>query len=767
MNVEILGENVITYGINVVYRPCDDNGSAMSIDNSTVMVDLSGSIAQIQYGMHVELDYNEYDEVADAYGLYVKNSQVYVYYGAGLMASGITVNYNTYDAYASLNEAVYVRKSTIHSESKVAGDWDEETLGKYASWENVAISVNANFDEAGKSRLITLDKANVTAIAGEGTFSIGFEIKIEEESYESYIDEVLYATDCKLTLIGGKGTIESSGLRLNAEEKIYGDFGIQLIDCETLAIGGDVSYIAIDGDFWYGTTAGMYLEMDTEDELLYLEGGRTVLIAPDGYEAEEGEEIVTYNKYSYALIVDGDDGEIVSGTLEMWAGTYCVDGDLDIKNALKPASSMTYDDEMLDYGFGSDIRFEEGAEEDAPKYAFIFEYNVYIGGLAISDGEYYVNGKHGEVGEVYNEEPENWNAKLEAVYDEHGEFVKYVLTLNDLYLASQEDSLLFAQILSFGDLDIVLVEGSENVVEANQLSKEYATYRTASAIDARTWWLVEVVDEEYGETYTIPVVGKGGIVTVSGNGALTLVGSENGLTHDGILYVAMESYFENGAYTLQDLEKEVEATQATWTVKAHAHTASEWIVAKEATCTEAGSKYKVCTDCKAILEREEITQTGHTEEVDKGVDATCTQTGLTEGKHCSVCKEVLLAQTEVAKLAHTASEWTVDVPAGCENAGSQHKYCTVCEEILEIAEIAKTGHAYGEWTVVVEATNEEAGLREKTCANCGDKIAEIIPEIEELSDGAIVGITLGSTVAGCSGITVGLWFIFKKKLLGL
>ena len=43
----------------------------------------------------------------------------------------------------------------------------------------------------------------------------------------------------------------------------------------------------------------------------------------------------------------------------------------------------------------------------------------------------------------------------------------------------------------------------------------------------------------------------------------------------------------------------------------------------------------------------------------------------------------------------------------------------------------------------------------------------IIPEEKELSDGAIVGITLGSTMVGCSGIAVGLWFILKKKLLGV
>ena len=70
-----------------------------------------------------------------------------------------------------------------------------------------------------------------------------------------------------------------------------------------------------------------------------------------------------------------------------------------------------------------------------------------------------------------------------------------------------------------------------------------------------------------------------------------------------------------------------------------------------ATCTEAGTATYTCTKCGDSY-TEEAPAKGHTEVIDAAVEATCTETGLTEGKHCSVCNEVLVAQTVVDKLPH-------------------------------------------------------------------------------------------------------------------
>lgn len=63
--------------------------------------------------------------------------------------------------------------------------------------------------------------------------------------------------------------------------------------------------------------------------------------------------------------------------------------------------------------------------------------------------------------------------------------------------------------------------------------------------------------------------------------------------------------------------------------------------------------------------------------------ATCTQTGLTEGKHCSVCGETLVAQAEVPMKPHTPKATEI-VPATCTEDGTAGGIvCAVCGTTLE------------------------------------------------------------------------------------
>ena len=70
----------------------------------------------------------------------------------------------------------------------------------------------------------------------------------------------------------------------------------------------------------------------------------------------------------------------------------------------------------------------------------------------------------------------------------------------------------------------------------------------------------------------------------------------------------------------------------------------------------------------------------HTEETIPAVDVTCDQPGLTEGKKCTTCGEILVAQEEIAPIAHTiehVEEKTV-VCGDAENGNIEYWYCTVC-----------------------------------------------------------------------------------------
>ena len=123
-------------------------------------------------------------------------------------------------------------------------------------------------------------------------------------------------------------------------------------------------------------------------------------------------------------------------------------------------------------------------------------------------------------------------------------------------------------------------------------------------------------------------------------------------------------------------------------------------VVTDPTCTEKGYTTHTCSECGDTYTDSEVAAKGHTEEVDEAVEPTCTETGLTEGKHCSVCGETIVAQEIVDALGHTEGEIVVEnnVAADCENSGSYDNvvYCTVCD-----AELSRTtvtvdalGHSY-------------------------------------------------------------------------
>ncbi len=91
-----------------------------------------------------------------------------------------------------------------------------------------------------------------------------------------------------------------------------------------------------------------------------------------------------------------------------------------------------------------------------------------------------------------------------------------------------------------------------------------------------------------------------------------------------------------------------------------------------------------------------ITHT-HTEIIDTAVEPTCTETGLTEGKHCSECGEVLIVQETVAAKGHSEVIDAAVAPTCIESGLTEGKHCSECEKILiEQEAIPAIGHQYDE-----------------------------------------------------------------------
>ncbi len=77
-------------------------------------------------------------------------------------------------------------------------------------------------------------------------------------------------------------------------------------------------------------------------------------------------------------------------------------------------------------------------------------------------------------------------------------------------------------------------------------------------------------------------------------------------------------------------------------------------VTKYATCEKTGIKTYTCSIC-GIQKEESISELGHTIVIDKAIEPTVTSDGLTEGKHCSVCGEIITEQKVIPATAVTPS----------------------------------------------------------------------------------------------------------------
>ena len=172
----------------------------------------------------------------------------------------------------------------------------------------------------------------------------------------------------------------------------------------------------------------------------------------------------------------------------------------------------------------------------------------------------------------------------------------------------------------------------------------------------------------------------------------------------------------------------------TETVDALGHDYPEnWTVILPATCTERGSQIKICGVCNNI-NSEIIPAFGHTKVIDAAVAPTCTETGLTEGFHCSVCNTVFVKQETVDALGHTWIGATCTAPKTCSVCNKTEGEAlghTPAEAVRENV-VEATCYAEGSYDEVVYCSVEECGAElsreEKTIDKIAHTPAEAVSE---------------------------------------
>ena len=180
-----------------------------------------------------------------------------------------------------------------------------------------------------------------------------------------------------------------------------------------------------------------------------------------------------------------------------------------------------------------------------------------------------------------------------------------------------------------------------------------------------------------------------------------------------------------------------------------AHT-EQTVEGTDATCTESGlTEGKRCTVCGiTTVAQKTIEALGHTEVTVLGKEATCTEAGLTDGKKCSVCDVIILAQSPIQALGHTYDD-------------ANDETCNRCDYVRDVA----CTHTETETIPGTPATCTATGLSNGVkCKACEEIVTaqETIPALGhseeplEAKDATCTeaGLTAGKKCSVCGEILV-------------
>ena len=142
-----------------------------------------------------------------------------------------------------------------------------------------------------------------------------------------------------------------------------------------------------------------------------------------------------------------------------------------------------------------------------------------------------------------------------------------------------------------------------------------------------------------------------------------------------------------------------EIIKAQTSISALGHSFENYVPDNNATCTADGTKTAKCIRCDATETVTDVgSSKGHTLVTDKSVDPTCTESGLTEGSHCSVCGKTIEKQEVIPALGHEDE--------------NDDGICDVCDKSINPdADCDKNGHT---------DSNKDG-----VCDKCGETMPEV------------------------------------------
>ena len=143
-----------------------------------------------------------------------------------------------------------------------------------------------------------------------------------------------------------------------------------------------------------------------------------------------------------------------------------------------------------------------------------------------------------------------------------------------------------------------------------------------------------------------------------------------------------------------------------------APTGHDWelVDSKAETCTVDGYKTYICKNDAEHGKTDIIKAPGHKEEIIEAVAPTCDETGLTEGKKCTVCGEITVPQVEVPKLGHAY-----------ESKVTKEATCTANGEITYTCK-NEASHVYTEVIPLLGHTDKNP--EDNVCDRCNEKLCD-------------------------------------------